>query len=191
MAKKRKKALRKVPRKRSVTGRLPLIEKALKKRTKADLIKLVIEWATNNADFSRALETELKIQQPADVVIADIDAAIYRATDFDDRDLNHNFDYDYDAYEDVKRGLEKLIKLGQIEEAQTLALLLMKYGSYQVECSDEGMMTDDIEACLKPVIRAVKALGGDSARQWASTMLLKDSVGFICEKELKRLAGHT
>ena len=113
------------------------------------------------------------------------------ATDFDDRDINHNFDYDYEAYQSVEKGFKALIKLGNLEAAKELALRLMKDGSYQVECSDEGMMTEDIEACLKPVIRALKRVGGDAARNWALAMLTEDRVGFICEKELKRMAGQS
>lgn len=66
----------------------------------------------------------------------------------------------------------------------------MKDGSYQVECSDEGLITDDIQDCLKLVIRRVKAEGGTSASKWALEMLLADRVGFICEKPLKRLSGQ-
>ena len=38
-----------------------------------------------------------------------------------------------------------------------LALSLMKSGSEQVEMSDEGLMTADIEDCLRVVIKAVKS----------------------------------
>ena len=37
-----------------------------------------------------------------------------------------------------------------------LSLELMKQGSYQVEMSDEGLMTDDIEECLRVVVQALK-----------------------------------
>ena len=62
----------------------------------------------------------------------------------------------------------------------------MKDGSYQVECSDEGLMTDDISACLQPVIDAVKAAGDDAAK-WAFEMQIADRVGFICDKEFAQL----
>ena len=35
-------------------------------------------------------------------------------------------------------GFEQLIRLGHLEDVKTLALRLMKAGSYQVECSDKG-----------------------------------------------------
>lgn len=194
MPTRRKKPLLKMPRKRSskrsTTDRFPLIEKALKKRTKADLVKLVVKLAKSNATLSRDLESALDVRKPVDLLISDVESAICRATDFDERDANHNFDYDYGAYEDVKKGFKELIALGSLEEVKELAIRLMKDGSYQVECSDEGMMTDDIEDCLKPVIRAVKSDGGDSASKWAFAMLLEDRVGFLCEKQLKAMAGQ-
>ena len=67
------------------------------------------------------------------------------ATDFDERDINRNFAYDYEAYREVKRNLGRLIDAGQLRLAMQLALELMKRGSYQVEMSDEGLMTRDIE----------------------------------------------
>lgn len=66
----------------------------------------------------------------------------------------------------------------------------MKDGSYQVECSDEGLMTDEISDCLKPVIRAVKAAGGGAAK-WASDMQRADRIGCICDTELAELRGES
>ena len=67
----------------------------------------------------------------------------------------------------------------------------MKDGSYQVECSDEGLMTDDISECLKSVIHAVRAAGGEEAATWASDVHTADRVGFICDKELARLRDES
>ena len=182
---------KKTPRKLAKTDRFPLIEKALKKLAKADLIELVVTLAKDNAELSRALEAELDVQKPIDLLVSDVESAICRAADFDDRRVNYNFDYDCQAYEDVKKGFENLIALGHLEDAKPLALRLMKDGSYQVECSDEGLMTDDIQDCLMPVIRAVKAEGGAAASKWAFDMLVADRVGFICDKDLKRLSGQS
>jgi hypothetical protein len=102
---------------------------------------------------------------------------------------NHNFDVDWQAYADVQKGLSLLVELGHLADAKSLALKLMKDGSYQVECSDEGSMTDDICQCLKPVIQAVKAAGGGEAARWAKDMRLADRVGFVCDKELAKLQG--
>ena len=63
----------------------------------------------------------------------------------------------------------------------------MKAGGYQVESSDEGLMTDEISDCLRPVIRAVNADRGDEAAKWAFEMQIADRVGFICDDELAEL----
>jgi hypothetical protein len=115
--------------------------------------------------------------------------AIADATDFDGRDINRNFSYDYAAYDAVKRNLSRLVGLGQLRLAMELSLELMDQGSYQVEMSDEGLMTDDIEKCLKVVIQALRKcdLPASKSMAWCRDMLKKDRVGFICEEELKAL----
>ena len=180
--------LKKVPKKASV-DRFALIESALGKLTKADLFELLMATAREHDEACRNLESKLSIDKPVDLLLTDISSAIDRATDFDERMVNHNFDVDWQAYEEAKQGFLKLIEIGQLVEVQLLALELMKRGSYQVECSDEGMMSDEIEACLKPVIHAVKAGDASAAKSWATKMIAADRVGFICDKELGVLAG--
>ena len=102
--------------------------------------------------------------------------------------MNYNFDYDHDSYEAVEKGLKKLIQHEELEEAKRLSIELMKRGSYQVACSDEGLMSYEIEDCLKPVIKAVKLAGGEHAKQWAAEMIRADEVGFVCDTELRKLA---
>ena len=192
MATERKKVPRKKPRRgRTQADRFPLIEKALKKLTKADLVDLAIKLSKEHSALPRALESELDVQKPVQLLVSDIEVAIGLATDVDDMRANYNFDYDCQAYDEVKQGFEQLIAMGHLESVKALAVRLMKDGSYQVERSDEGLMTDDIQACLKPVIRAVKAEGGTLARKWAFEMLLADRGGFICERALKGLAGQS
>ena len=82
-----------------------------------------------------------------------------------------------------------MVDENHLEEAKSLALDLMKEGSYQVECSDEGLMTDEIVECLTPVIRAVGKAGGAAAVEWAKKMISADRGGFICDEELKKLVG--
>jgi len=179
------------PRKLATTDRFPLIEKALGKRTKADLIQMIVMLAKEHAVVARELEAQLGVEKPVDLLVADVSSAIDRATDFDERMMNYNFDVDWQAYEDVQKGLMQLVKLGQIEHAKVLALKLMEDGAYQVECSDEGLMSDEIEGCLKPVIRAVKAGGGKDAGKWARQMQEADRVGFICEHELAEIENQS
>lgn len=179
------------PRKLVSIDRFPLIEKELHNQTKAELVAMILAIAREHAVVARELEDRLTIEKPADLLIADVSSAIDRATDFDERMMNYNFEIDWQAYTDVQNGLTRLVELGHIAEAKSLALKLMNDGSYQVECSDEGLMTDEICECLKPVIRAVKAVGGEEAVQWAREMQRADSVGFICDDELAELCGGT
>lgn len=151
---------------------------------------MVLTIAREHAACARALENCLEINKPVDLLCADVASAIDRATEFDERDMNHNFAVDWGAYAEVQKGLSQLVEQGHLEDAKSLAIRLMKDGSYQVECSDEGMMTDDIIACLNPVVRAVKAAGGDEAIEWAEAMQRSDRVGFICDRELAELRGE-
>ena len=48
-------------------------------------------------------------RRTADELVAATRQAIADATDFDERDINRNFDYDYEAYSEVKRNLGRLI----------------------------------------------------------------------------------
>ena len=74
-----------------------------------------------------------------------------------------------------KRAWKKVPKvaLGQLRPAMELSLELMKEGSYQVEMSDEGMMTDEIEECLNVVITALKKcdLPASEVIAWCAEML--------------------
>jgi len=171
--------------------RFRLIDRALRKQAKADLIAMILAIATEHDAVARELEDRLNVEKPADLLVADLSSAIDRATDFDRRLLNRNFDVDWRAYADVQKGLSLLVKQGRLAEAKSLALKLMKAGSHQVECSDEGLMSDDICECLKPVIDAVKAAGGAEAAQWARAMQAADSVGFLCDQELAKLRGKS
>jgi hypothetical protein len=177
------------PRKLATSDRFQPIEEELHKRTKAELVAMILAIAKEHAVVARQLEDRLTIEKPVDLLIADVSSAIVRATDFDERMMNYNFDVDWQAYADVRKGLSQLVKLGLLADAKSLALKLMKDGSYQVECSDEGLMSDEISQCLKPVILAVKAAGGDDAVKWAGDMRAADRVGFICDQELAELRG--
>jgi hypothetical protein len=55
----------------------------------------------------------------------------------------------------------------------SLALDLMKRGSYQVEMGDEALMTEDIEDCLSVVLEALRKsdLAAAEVIAWCSAML--------------------
>ena len=132
------------------------LRKALAKRSKGDLIDVLLELAKDDRTILRQLDARFELQAPAEELAAATRQAIADATDFDERDINRNFSYDYAAYEAVKRNLSRLVDLGQLRPAMELSLDLMKQGSQQVEMSDEGMMTADIEECFAVIIKALK-----------------------------------
>lgn len=177
----------KQPRKLVKHDRFPLIEMELRKRTKAELVAPILALAKEHAVVTRELEERLAVEKPVDLLVADLSSAIDRATDFDERMTNHNFTVDWHAYANIQKGLSRFVELSHLADAKSLALKLMKDGSYQVECSDEGLTTDEIRQCLMPVIRAIKTAGGDEAAKWAGEMQAAERVGHICGEELAEL----
>jgi len=184
-----KRGRKKVPKIRKAADHAERLRKALAKRRKDELIEVLVEFAKENRGTFRRLAARFEIKATPEELVEATRCAISDATDFDERCLNSNFDYDYDAYEEVKRNLGRLIDLGQLPTAMELSLVLMKEGSYQVEMSDEGLMTDNIEECLAVVIKSLKRsdLPPDDVIVWCSAMLAGDRVSFICDEELKSL----
>jgi len=122
-------------------------------------------------------------------LIADTRRAIQVATDFDERDTNSNFDYDFDAYRVVGSNFARLISIGELAEVMKLSLKLMQDGSRQIECSDEGLMTHEIEACLGVVTKAPRkeCVPASAIVVCCDQMLRSDRVGFIRNEELRAL----
>jgi hypothetical protein len=165
---------------------------ALTRRKKAELVEVLMELAEADRGILRQLTARFDVAPAPDELVAATRQAIADATDFDERDINRNFDYDYEAYGEVKRNLGRLIGSGQLRLAMPLALELMKRGSYQVEMSDEGLMTEDIEACLKVVLEALRKCDLPAAEviAWCSAMLENDRIGFIAREPLQSLRNH-
>ena len=183
-----KRRLKKVP-KAVKTDSTERLRKALAKRKKDELVAVLVELARDDRGILRRLSAQFEVAAPVEEIVTATRHAIADATDFDQRDINYNFDYDYEAYSEVRRNLSRLIELRQLPLAMELSLELMKEGSYQVEASDEGLMTEDIEECLRVVIKALKKykLPPTEVFTWCSEMLGNDRVGFICEDELQQL----
>ena len=162
------------------------------RRSKAELVDVLLELAQADRAVLRQLMARFEVAATADELVTGTRQAIADATDFDARDINRNFDYDYEAYSEVKRNLARLIDAEQLHLAMQLALELMKRGSYQVEMSDEGLMTEDIESGLSVVIEAVGMcdLPSEEALAWCSAMLAADRMGFIARKPLEDLRGR-
>jgi len=165
------------------------LRRALSKSKKSDLVNILVELAQADRVVLRQLTSRFEVVTTPDNLVAATHQAIMEATAFDKRDINRNFGYDYAAYGEVKRNLVQLIALEKLEEAFELALDLMKRGSYQVEMSDEGLMTQDIEDCLNPVIDAAAecSLPAGEVLAWCSAMLKSDRVGFIAREHLEAL----
>src|SRR5438128_1869360 len=119
------------------------LRQALTKRKKAELVDVLLEFAQADRGILRQLTARFDVAAAPDELVAATRQAIADATAFDERDMNRNFDYDYEAYREVKRNLGRLIASAQLRVAMQFSLELMKRGSYQVEMSDEGMMTGD------------------------------------------------
>jgi hypothetical protein len=168
------------------------LRQALTRRKKAELVDVLMELAQGDRGVLRKLTARFDVTTASDDLIAATHQAIADATDFDERDINRNFDYDDEAYSTVKRNLDRLIDSGQLRPAMSLALELMKQGSDQVEMSDEGLMTEDIENCLQVVLEALRKCDLPAAEviAWCSTMLDTDRVGFIAREPLQSLQNY-
>jgi len=165
------------------------LRRALAGRKKAELVDVLVELAAADRGILRQLVARFDVATAPDELVAATRQAIADATAFDERDINRNFDYDDEAYGEVRRNLGRLIASGQLRQAMPLALELMKRGSYQVEMSDEGLMTGDIEDCLNVVIGAIPKcdLPAEEVKAWCSAMLEADRVGFIAREPLEAL----
>jgi hypothetical protein len=168
------------------------LRRALDKRKKSELVDAMIDLAQADRGALRQLTARFDVAMTPEELVAGTRQAIADATAFDKRDINRNFAYDYGAYEAVRRNLSRLIASGQLRLAMPLALDLMKRGSDQVEMSDEGLMTEDIESGLTVVIEAITTsdLPAEEAVAWCSAMLAADRMGFIARDALEALRGR-
>ena len=174
---------------RTPAGPTAELRAALTRRKKAELVDVLIELAESDRGLLRQLTARFDVAPAPDELVAATRQAIADATAFDKRDINRNFAYDYGAYGELRRNLGRLIASGQLGPAMQLALDLMKRGSDQVEMSDEGLMTEDIEACLNVVVEALRKCDFPAAEvvAWCSAMLENDRVGFIAREPLESL----
>jgi hypothetical protein len=170
-------------------GPAAALRQALGRRKKAELVDVLVELAEGDRGILRQLTARFDVAMTLDELVAATHQAIADATDFDERQINRNFDYDYEAYAEVERNLGRLIASGQLRLAMPLAQELMKRGSYQVEMSDECLMAGDVEACLKVVIEAVTKsdLPADEVLAWCSALLKADRTGCIARRPLEAL----
>jgi uncharacterized Zn finger protein len=165
---------------------------ALTRQRKTELVNALMELAQADRSVLRRLSAHFDVAAAPAELVAATRQAIADATDFDARDINQNFAYDYEAYAAVKRNLSHLIGTGHLQQAMQLAVELMKQGSHQVEMSDEGLMAEDIEDCLSVVFKALAKCDLPAAEvgAWCSAMLASDRVGFIARVQLEALRNQ-
>ncbi len=165
---------------------------ALTRRKKAALVDILMELAEADRGILRQITARVDGTMSPDELIATTRQAITDATHFDKRSINHNFAYDLQAYNEVRRNLGHLIASGHWKAALSLSLKLIESGSEQVVMSDEGLMSEDIEACLNVVIEALRESDLPAAEviTWCTTMLKADQAGFIANEALQSLRNH-
>ncbi len=174
------------------TDAMARLRKALAKCMKAELTDVLVELAEEDRGMRRRLEEQFEAEVLPDEIGVAARHAIADATYFDPRDMNRNFDYDHAAYDAVKRNLARLARLGQLRQAMELSLELMRRGSHQVEMSDEGLMTQEIEECFEAVVQAIKEcdLPQGEVVAWCKAMTKSDGMGFIYNRQLAALRKH-
>ena len=168
-----------------------LIEAALRRLKKNELIELLMSLDTHDPMPRWSIEAAINVKKPPELLIYDMRHAIDIATRVDPLRVNRNFPYSWQAYEATERGFKALLEAGEMESAKAIAIEFMRKASYQVECSDEGQMLEEIEACLKPVIQAIVDDQPQLHRQWAVEMIQADKVGVICCHALEKIAKGT
>src|SRR3954469_15707266 len=128
MPKRQPKPKKQVP-SRKQAGPTAALRQALTRRKKAELVDVLVELAEADRGVLRQLTARFAVATAPEELVAATRRAIADATDFDEREINRNFDYDDEAYSEVRRNLGRLIGAGQFQQSMALALELMKQGS--------------------------------------------------------------
>jgi hypothetical protein len=77
------------------------------------LVDTLLELARADRGVLRQLAARFDVATAPNELVAATQQTIADATAFDERDINQNFAYDYEAYGEVKRNLGRLIDAGQ------------------------------------------------------------------------------
>ncbi len=166
--------------------RQQLIDKALRRVRKDTLIQLLSRLCDESIYARWCIEAELEISKPLDLILHDLREAIRLATDAGDEPVNNNLTTDWKAYAEVKRLMELLVSAGALNEAMEIAIHFMEEASHQIEGSDEGMMLEDVEECLQPVLDALENFDETQRSSWAFRMQRSDCLGVVCRERLQR-----
>lgn len=179
-----------VAKQKLVESRKALMAKTLRTQRKDSLIQVLTKLCDENIHARWITEAELGMAKPVELVLHDLMEAIQLATHVDEKHMNHNFSFDWDAYAEVKRLMEMLVSLSAITEAMEIAVHFMEKASRQIEYSDEGMMLEQVEASLKPILEALENHDETQRSAWACRMQTADQVGFVCHEKLEKWSGN-
>jgi len=173
-----------------IESRNALIAKTLRTQRKDSLVQILGKLCDENIHARWITEAELGMTKPIDIVLHDLQDAIQIATHVDEKRMNHNFSFDWDAYAEVKRLMEMLVSLSAIAEAMEIAVHFMEKASRQIEYSDEGMMLEQVEAGLQPILEALENHDETQRSVWALRMQTADRVGFVCHEKLEKWTNN-
>ena len=165
--------------------RRSLTEKALRRTRKETLVQLLMDWSAKDIVVCWRIEAALQITKPLELLLYDLRPAIALATQTDDTRLNRDVPVDYEAYAEIRRLMGQLVSAGFVAEAMEVAIEFMDLASYQLECSDQGLMQEEIEEGLQPLLAALEDDNSPRRAQWAAQMQHADRVGSVCWKKLQ------
>jgi len=165
--------------------RRSVTEKALRRTRKETLVQLLMDWSAKDIAVCWRIEAALQITKPLELLLYDLRRAIALATQTDDTRLNRDVPDDYEAYAEIRRLMGQLVSAGFVAEAMEVAIEFMDLASYQLECSDQGLMQEEIEEGLQPLLAALEDDNSPRRAQWAAQMQHADRVGSVCWKKLQ------
>ena len=170
---------------KQIENRRRLTDRALRFQGKEQLVQILTKLCVENIQARWSIEAELEMSKPVELILLDIREAIRRATQVDEKRINHNPPVDWEAYAEVKRLMEMLVSVGASDEAMEIAIHFMGEASRQIEYSDEGMMLEEVEACLQPILDSLKDFDERQRALWSLRMQAADRVGFVCHDKLQ------
>jgi len=168
-----------------VTDRVALIEEALGRKTKKELLALIREIMEETPELMDEIETRFCIKAgPDSELVKRIENEIINATSEPGwYDYRRGCGYRPD-YSKVEKGLKRLLSRKQYEAIIRLGEKLLTLGKEQVEIShDEGEIAYDISACMNIVFTALKK------SSMPNPVKMEKAVDFLLRDEYELCSG--